>query len=56
MFISTPCNDCAAKNKGLVRFTVNKPALVIVLTNGNITCTPPLHTLYTTYWTQCCIV
>lgn len=54
MFISTPCNDCAAKNKGLVRFAVNKPALVIVLTNGK--CTPPFHALYTTLCTLCCIV
>ena len=35
VFISTPCNDCAAKNRGLIRFTVNKPSLVVVLTNGN---------------------
>lgn len=54
MFISTPCNDCAAKNKGLVRFTVNKPALVIVLTNGNMTYTPPLHALYTIHFDVSC--
>jgi hypothetical protein len=36
IFISTPCDDCTAKSRGLIRFCVNKPSLVVILTNGKM--------------------
>ena len=34
LFISSPCDDCATKTEGLIKFSISSPALVVILTNG----------------------